>query len=510
MPAMKYLRFYLDRDCVIVPGSGQTKKVRKGCGSWKLADTQRNLEMLKYNAQVVNGTGGLLIVDVDPKNGGSVEMLRRRFPDLPDTRTVQTVTPHPAGFGAHLIFTIPDYVRVSRRQLGPGIDVPPAVMLAGSVVRCRDGVRRRYQLINEMEPAPAPLALIAAVAKGDDSFPVTPVGPDDSADATVDFLVGRFADAGPGLRNDTFLQVAPTVIRLRGAEGADMLRAAYSGEDDAWLESALKNAQEKFVGAGAPNSTLPSRYAREALAQVVQEARYGIWRGARGATDRKVLLGVIRRCASAGRMTASASVRALALVTGLEPKTVNSAVGRLTESGRLSVVRIDDEGVPEYTPIVGELTTVNGKGKTPIGIGRGRTPLRGFPVDPLHDVWLGGGLTGRHSHVCDLVSVGVRRAKEIATAGGMGYDTARDALATLVEARMLERQGTPTPWLPTLSRSPKGWLWNRAVSNGGSSSRIASERNAPVPEGITFGLRPKSMKTNCGDGMRTNSCVSWE
>jgi hypothetical protein len=232
------------------------------------------------------------------------------------------------------------------------------------------------------------------------------------------------------------------VIRLRGTEGSEMLRAAYSGEDDAWLESALENAEDKYIGAGAPSSTLPSRYVREALREVVQEARYRIWRGARGATDRKVLLGVVRMCASRGRMTAVSSVRALALVTGLEPKTVNSAVARLTESGRLCVVGTDDDGAPEYTLILGELTTVSGKGKTPLCIGRGGTPMRGFPVDPLHDVWLGDGLTGRHSHVFDLVSVGVRRASEIATAGGMAYDTARDALAKLVDVGMLDRQGT--------------------------------------------------------------------
>jgi hypothetical protein len=107
MPAMKYLRFYLDRECVIVPGWGTTKTVRSGCDRWTVADTQRNPDMLQRNAKVLNGTGGLLILDVDPKNGGSLDALRRRFPDLPVTRTVQTVTPHPDGFGTHLIFTIP-------------------------------------------------------------------------------------------------------------------------------------------------------------------------------------------------------------------------------------------------------------------------------------------------------------------------------------------------------------------------------------------------------------------
>jgi hypothetical protein len=391
---MKYLRFYLDRDCVVVPGWRKTKRVRRGCDRWTLADTQRNHDMLMKNAKVVNGTGGLLIVDVDPKNGGSIELLRRRFPDLPETRTVQTVTPHPDGFGTHLIFTIPEDVRVGGRQLGTGIDVPHAVMLPGSVVRCDDGVERRYELVNEIEPAPAPLALVAAVDKGWDLGATLGVELDDEddedADAFVDSLVARFADAWAGERNPTFLQVAPMVIRLKGAEGADMLRMAYTGDDDRWLESALKGAMEKYSGSAAPNLTGRSRYVTKALGLTTQQVRYGCWSGATGATDRKVMFGIVRRCASRGRMTAVCSARTLALLTGLEPKTVNSAVTRLVESGRLCVVGNHEDGAPEYAPIVrelttggnrrsdrdgapehtttvGELTTVGSKGESPLG-----------------------------------------------------------------------------------------------------------------------------------------------
>jgi hypothetical protein len=55
---------------------------------------------------------------------------------------------------------------------------------------------------------------------------------------------------------------------------------------------------------------------------------------------------------------------------------------------------------------------------------------------------LGDGLTGRHCHVFDLVASGVHRAREIATAGGMGYDTAREALRELVEVGTLNKHGT--------------------------------------------------------------------
>ena len=362
---MKYLRFYLDRDCVIVPGWGRTKRVRNGCDSWTLVDTQRNLDMLKKNAKVVNGTGGLLIVDVDPKNGGSVEALHRRFPDLPDTRTVQTVTPHLDGFGTHLIFTIPDDVRVANRQLGTGIDVPHAVMLPGSVVLCEDGVERTYKVVNEVKPEPP-----ARIDRGGRQGPGLSGGDAGrprprGADGTVHSLVGKFAAAGPAERNHMFLQVAPAVIRLKGAEGANLLRTAYTGDNDRWLESALKSATAKYIGAAAPNSTLPWREVAEALRQIVQEARYGKWSGATGATDRKVMLGVIRMCASVGRMTAVSSIRALALVTGLEPKTVNSAVARLVESGRLYIVGNDPTATPRVHTDCGGIDHSVSKRNTP-------------------------------------------------------------------------------------------------------------------------------------------------
>ena len=63
-------------------------------------------------------------------------------------------------------------------------------------------------------------------------------------------------------------------------------------------------------------------------------------------------------------------------------------------------------------------------------------------MDPVHDVWLSDGLTGRASHVFDLVDVGNRKASQVAAAGGMGRDAARDALAALVDVGLLEKQGT--------------------------------------------------------------------
>lgn len=471
MPPMKYLRFYLDRKCVVMPGFGKTKNTRKGCGSWTWWQTKDNIEWLKKNAKVRNGTGGLLIVDVDPKNGGSVELLRQRFPNLPETRTVHTVTQHPAGPGVHLIFTIPrDVVVATNRALGTGIDVPDAVMLPGSIYRGDDGVDRMYTLVNDVEPAPAPLALIAAVDRGQASDHQTPPLDPGNTDGIVGALLAKFAAAGAGERNAVFTEVALPVLRAKGDEGADLLRYAYSGDDDDEFERMLESAMQKAGMSASPMSRLRSRYVDEWFQAARRAVRYGQWSKA---SDRKVMFAVVSMCASmGGTTTPPASFRDLALATGIETKTVGAAVSRLIESGRLHVVRSAEDGPRDYTPIVGEMTTV---------ISKGAVPLRGLLVDPLHDVWLSSGLTGRHSHVFDLVDVGHRKASQVAVAGGMGRDTARDALRTLVDVGLLEKEGTvytvPMDVIDTADRV--------AVDLGGKvrranlAARISEERARP-------------------------------
>jgi Bifunctional DNA primase/polymerase, N-terminal len=470
MPPMKYLRFYLDRKCVVMPGFGKTKNTRKGCGSWTWWQTKDNIDWLKRNAKVRNGTGGLLIVDIDPKNGGSVESLRQRFPDLPETRTVHTVTQHPNGPGVHLIFTIPrDVVVATNRALGTGIDVPDAVMLPGSIYRGDDGVDRTYTLVKELEPAPAPLALIAAVDRGQASDQTPPLDPGDT-DGIVAALLAKFAAAGPGERNPVFTEVALPVLRARGDEGADLLRYAYPGDDDEEFEQMLNSAMQKAGMSASPMSRLRSRYVEQWLQSAWQSVRYGQWSKA---SDRKVVFAVVSMCSSMGGTTTPAvSFRDLALRTGIETKTVAAAVSRLIETGVLHVVRTTDDGRREYTPIEGEMTTVSSKGDS---------PLRGVPVDPLHDVWLSSGLTGRHSHVFDLVDVGHRKASKVAVAGGMGRDTARDALKALEGVGLLQKEGTvytvPIDVVDTADRL--------AVDHGGKvrranlTARISEERARP-------------------------------
>lgn len=470
MPPMKYLKFYLDRKCVVMPGFGKTKNTRKGCGNWTWTHTRNNVDWLKKNAKVRNGTGGLLIVDVDPKNGGSVESLRQRFPDLPETRTVHTVTQHRDGPGVHLIFTIPrDVVVATNRPLGTGIDVPDAVMLPGSVHRDDDRLDRTYTLVADVDPAPAPLALIAAVDKGEasDEGPTLVHG---DSDGIVEALLAKFAAAGPGERNPIFTQVALPILRAKGDEGADLLRYAYSGDDDDEFERMLESAMQKVGMSGSPMSRLRSRYVDEWLQSARLDARYG---RSSNASDRRVMFAVVSMCSSmGGTTTPPVSFRDLAVRTGIETKTVAVAVSRLIETGRLHVVRAADDGPREYTPKVGEMTTV---------LSKGAAPLRALLVDPLHDLWLSRGLTGRHSHVLDLVDVGYRKASQVAAAGGMGRDAARDTLKTLVDVGLLAKEGTaytvPDDVVEAADRL--------AVDLGGTArranltARIAEERARP-------------------------------
>ncbi len=468
---MKYLRFYLDRNCVVVPGWGKTKKTRSGCSGWTQADTKRNADMLRRNAKLVNGTGDLLVVDIDPKNGGSVDLLRQRFPDLPATRTVSTVTSHPDGPGVHLIFTIPgDVVVATNRGLATGIDVPHSVLLPGSEFQFDDGTVRRYTLTVDVEPAPAPLALIAAVALGPRELVEPTTGDPGENDGLVDRLVAEFANAGEGQRNEAFTKVAPVVLGLKGEDGADMLRLAYSGDDDGWLESALKSALWKYEGVTPDRMvSTPSPYVVDVLASAEHEARLGAWPGRTGASDRKVMLAVIETCMSRGTMTAPSSIRTLALSAGLEPKTVGKSVSRLIKNGLLFTVKTEDDGTPVYAPKVGEMTTVINKGIAPIG------------VDSLSEVWMSDGLMGRCSQVFDLVASGLRRATQVAKAGGMSASAARDALASLVDAGLVIRDGLDHSVAPDaaaiadqLSKERGGllrWVWLQ--------DRIRDERVRP-------------------------------
>ena len=87
-----HLDFYLARGCVVVPCQTGTKKLIRGAGEWTAEGSRANRDKLTGNAAMRNGTGGLLVVDVDAKNGGSLDLMAHRFPGSTMTRTIQTVS----------------------------------------------------------------------------------------------------------------------------------------------------------------------------------------------------------------------------------------------------------------------------------------------------------------------------------------------------------------------------------------------------------------------------------
>jgi len=134
------------------------------------------------NIGLVTGeVSGLVVLDVDPRHGGSValEELEKQFGELPATVTAET-----GSGGRHLIFRHPGKrVPNSAGSLGPGLDVrgdggyivaPPSLHASGRRYTW-DGA---YHLMH-LEPAPMPDWLMDRVTRPDKGvltpFPKSPL-----------------------------------------------------------------------------------------------------------------------------------------------------------------------------------------------------------------------------------------------------------------------------------------------------------------------------------------------
>jgi hypothetical protein len=126
------------RDC---PAPGKHPRIRWETYRWR-APREDDLEAWFHrwpdsNLAVVTGvTSGVVVLDVDPRNGGDDELsaLERRHGPLPPTPEVRT-----GGGGVHLYFTYPEHP-VATTIVGPGLDlkadgglvvVPPSIHASG-------------------------------------------------------------------------------------------------------------------------------------------------------------------------------------------------------------------------------------------------------------------------------------------------------------------------------------------------------------------------------------------
>jgi P4 family phage/plasmid primase-like protien len=105
-------------------------------------------ERPKANIGIATGSpSGLVVIDVDPRNGGDATLVRLEaaLGKLPATATVET-----GGGGLHLYFRAPSPpVATTHGKLGPGLDVqaegayvvaPPSLHVSGQLYRWREGL----------------------------------------------------------------------------------------------------------------------------------------------------------------------------------------------------------------------------------------------------------------------------------------------------------------------------------------------------------------------------------
>ena len=163
------------------------------------------------NVGIATGAvSGVVVLDVDPKNGGDDGLvgLREEYGNLPATRTVVT-----GGGGAHFYFRHPgEEIRNSAGRLGPGLDVrgdggyvvaPPSVHVSGS----------SYEWADSTPVAAPPDWLVAEMrgtrkrvsAKGVNGTPVPAPAPDGGTaygKKALERETATVSSAAEGTRND--------------------------------------------------------------------------------------------------------------------------------------------------------------------------------------------------------------------------------------------------------------------------------------------------------------------
>jgi hypothetical protein len=154
-------------------------------GRWPLA-----------GAAVLTGLSRLLVVDVDPRNGGHHTLARLlQARPLPATRVVRT-----RGGGLHLYYRTTTLVKSKAGLLGVGVDVKSAGGLAFSPPT------PGYELLERRPVAPAPDWLVRHCPKpyrGGGRRPAKLAFDDPTVQAAVDHAVRKILDAPPGSQHDT-------------------------------------------------------------------------------------------------------------------------------------------------------------------------------------------------------------------------------------------------------------------------------------------------------------------
>ena len=354
------------------------------------------------NRFAVNGTGNILCVDVDPKNGGSVEGFFRAFPECADLATLIVSTA--SGVGRHLFYRIPDGFKVRTRLGGnviaPGVDVPSQYLLARSTVA---GVR--YEVLTDSPIPYAPVSLLAAVDAG--------VTVERRANRTSDAglvagMVHRLAEAAPGERFAVNGEICIPVIRELGApEAWRVLSEAYPGDDldeyRRWFDSAYSKAGLEPVRLERGRSEL-----RDAVLQAAGDEcrleRHGFTKGKAGVAERRLLWWIVSRCRAVNELHTTFWVWEAAVGAAMYPDQVRAVLRRMPRA-----VVSGGGGEPWRVQLAVSAETVAGLKSvgyivTPPGQGDVTSKPMNSRLNPVCTVWDHPGLTGWHSLVFDTVS----------------------------------------------------------------------------------------------------------
>jgi putative DNA primase/helicase len=232
----------------------------------------RNWWKASPDANIGIATGsesGIIVLDIDPRNGGdrNLKRLKKRLGPLPDTVTAST-----GGGGQHLLFKHPAFaVRkdTSGKKLGKGVDIlsDGCIMVAP---RSRHATGKRYRWeegksYRDLEPAKLPKTWLNRLRRNGSSES----GKDNPR-------AQRDGQVPEGQRNTHLTSLAGTL--QRGGASPETITAALIAENKAKCSPQLQRSEvEKIVASIAkypPTSQFGDGDAAERLMQLVLERNF--------------------------------------------------------------------------------------------------------------------------------------------------------------------------------------------------------------------------------------------
>lgn len=266
-----------------------------------------------FNVGIVTGSiSGIVVIDVDPYNGGDETMadLESRLGPLPRTRTIRT-----GSGGLHLYFQYPG--SKLRARLVRGVDLKSD----GGYVVAPDSLHasgQRYVLIDADAPiADLPPEWLAA-ARAADALSIA------RESARTRSAPSSSSRRGRVDRSSVTFSIALSCVNLGepferfrdkvlASPAGDKIRGRTPENQRRYLEATWRSAQR-----------LAERYPRS-IQRIHDAIRATNWTGRSGLNDRAIITANLGRAAVEGRLTYRVDVRTLAVTADVSRQTVSNA-----------------------------------------------------------------------------------------------------------------------------------------------------------------------------------------